>query len=422
MAMHKSAVGLVLLLAACDPGDVVLLAPETSGGNSPLPSIRVVVDTPYMPIAEALGWSAGVPGAQVRVHRMDEPYDESYWHAATADITGLATFPALLGGLYEVEVTRPLSTAETMQSGAGVRILAGGRRMYLSASHAEVTMAPDQRGSVVFSEFELSGPSSLETGGDYSDAMYFEIYNNSDTTIYLDGKYWGTGWDLLSDFPYWPCTQTAVVRNDPDGIWAAPIFRFPGAGREYPLEPGRTALIAKSAIDHRQVYPFLYDLSQADFEWGGVSNADNPEVPNLQNIGLRLPPIWPRDTDLPEFLAEPVELGTLPRYVDPHSGYTWVRIPREAILDAWVGTSEVPAGVSVTSPPCLEATHRYFERLPGPTHVFGDFSKGISYQRRVLTVLPDGRKILQDTNTSMVDFVKAVRTPGWIPDSLPGGP
>jgi hypothetical protein len=100
--------------------------------------------------------------------------------------------------------------------------------------------------------------------------------------------------------------------------------------------------------------------------------------------------------------------------VDPYSGRVWVRIPRESILDAWVGTSEVPAGVAVTNPPCLEATHRAFERLPGPASVFGEYT--ISYQRRVLSVLRDGRKVLQDTNTGMFDFVKAPRTPGWIPD------
>jgi hypothetical protein len=36
-------------------------------------------------------------------------------------------------------------------------------------------------------------------------------------------------------------------------------------------------------------------------------------------------------------------------------------------------------------------------------------------ERCVLTVLPDGRTVLQDTNTSMADFVKAVRTLGRIP-------
>src|SRR5574341_759073 len=418
----RYAIWLVALLAACDPGDVVLLAPGTTS-EAATGSIHAVIDTPYTALTAALGWAAGVPGTQVRVHRMDEPYDSSYWHAASADSTGTASFQDLLYGLYEVEVARPLEPTETARSGQGVRVLAGGRRLYLPGAYPpEVTMAPDRHGSLVFSELELDGPYASEVGAFYPDAMYVELYNNSDTTIYLDGKYWGTGWDLVNDYRAWPCAQTEVIRNDPQGIWAAPVFRFPGTGREYPLAPGQTALIAKAAIDHRQIfplYPHLYDLSHADFEWGGMSTADNPDVPNLQYIGLKLPFIWPRNTDMPEFLAEAVDLSSLPRYVEPIRGDVYVRIPRDAILDVWVGTSEVPEGVSVTSPPCLQATHRYFERRPGPAYVHAQFSTGISYQRRVLAVGPDGRKHLQYTNTSMFDFVKAPRTPGWIPDSLP---
>lgn len=397
----------------------MLLTPTTSPGNSTL-SIRAVIDTPYTALADSLGWTNGVPGATVRIHLMADPYDSSYWHVATADSQGVAVFAAI-GGPYEVEVSRTLTAAEIARAGGQVHVWAGGLRLYAPTTDTtDVTTAPDQRGSLVFSEFELSGPSSVETGGyPYTDAMYFEIYNNSDTTIYLDGKYWGTGWDLNSDFPFWPCSQTAVVRNDSEGVWAAPIFRFPGSGADYPLKPGQSALIAKSAIDHRQVYSFLYDLSHADFEWGGSGNANNPDVPNMQDVGLRVPPVWPVANDMPEFLAEPVDLAALPRYTDPYSGLVWVRIPRKAILDVWVGTAEVPSGVTVQAPPCLEATHRYFERLPGPAYVAGDFDAGLSYQRRILYVLPDGRKVLQDTNTSMFDFVKAPRTPGWIPDSLP---
>jgi hypothetical protein len=65
-----------------------------------------------------------------------------------------------------------------------------------------------------------------------------------------------------------------------------------------------------------------------------------------------------------------------------------------------------------------EETNRRFDNLPGPASALVDYPGALSFQRRVLYVLPDGRKVLQDTDTSMEDFVKAVRTPGWIPDSL----
>ena len=402
--------------AACDPGNVVLLSPNTSGGGAaPTLAIHATVDTPYVGLADSLGWTRGVPGAAVRIHLMADPYDSSYWHVVTADSVGLASYPAV-GGPYEVEVSRTLTSAEMARAGGQVHLLAGGLRLYAPTTDtADVTMAPDQRGSLVFSELGLPIPAS-----GYYDARYIELYNNSDTTIYLDGKLWGIGWDLNNDFAYWPCAQTKTVRNDPQGIWASVVFRFPGRGADYPVAPGQTVLIAKSAIDHRTVESDLYDLRQADFEWGGSGSADNPDVPDLLDIGPQpMVSNWPWYDGMPEFLAEATDLAGLPRYVDPYSGYVWVRIPAAAVLDVWVGAEDWTTTSYTPPAACLETAHRSFERLPGPAFANSDFPRGLSYQRRILLVLPDGRKVLQDTNTSMFDFVKAPRTPGWIPDSLP---
>jgi hypothetical protein len=208
-----------------------------------------------------------------------------------------------------------------------------------------------------------------------------------------------------------------VVRDDPEGVWVEHVFRFPGTGTDYPLASGSVALIARSAIDHRFAHAALFDLTQADFEWGS-NGVDNPDVPNLEDIGLR--PMmfhWPM-LGYPQFLSEPADLQNLPQYVDPISGNTWARIPRELILDVWAAALVLDATSYQTWPPCTTVAHRYFERLPGPPGIGLEIYDGVSFQRRVLTVLPDGRTVLQDTNTSMVDFVKAARTPGWVPDSL----
>jgi hypothetical protein len=413
---------LILVLSACDPGNVVLLAPDKSDGGPPALTIHAVVDTPYADVATTLEWTAGIPAARVRVHRMEEPYDESYWHVAASDSNGVATFAGLLSGLYEVAVTRWLSGPEMEHGDSVLHIVAGGRRLHVSpgAEH-DVTVAPDRRGSLMLSEIFPFLPSHYETGGlEYSDAKYLELYNNADTVIYLDGMYLGRGWDRTRDYSWAPCEQTAVVRNDAMGVWTEQVLRFPGAGTDYPVAPGSTVLIAKSAIDHRSVHPDLDDLSGADFEWGGGRTADNPDVPNLEDIGLRpMTFAWPTPMEEPVFLAAPTPLQALPRYREPYRGLVFVRIPRDLILDVWVGVGDMSSVTWTTSPAtCLEAAHRSFERLPGPPTRTQDFDDGVSIQRRVLYVLPDGRKVLQDTDTSMEDFVKALRSPGWIPDSL----
>jgi hypothetical protein len=421
MLARVSKLALLLVLTACDPGDVVLLAPDKSPSDAPTFTIHAVIDTPYVDVADALGWTPGVPGATVRVHRRDEPYDPSSWVTALTDSAGGITLPDLLSGLYEVAVRRELTPDERAVAGATVHIVAGGRRMRLPAGAEAVTLAPDRRGSLLLSEVAIATPVPWEISGGLSmPTKYFEIYNNSDTTIYLDGKYWAMGYHFLQDFPSWPCAETGELRNDPLGVWVQMVFRFPGSGTSHPLSPGETVLVAKSAIDHRALHPGLFDLSHADFEWVGARTVDNPQVPNLEEISIiqTMPHHWPTG-QMPLILSEPVDLATLPRHVDPVSGYPWVRIPAASVLDAWVDVIDWTTYNYSTSLSCLEDLHRSFERLAGPAQMLSDFEQSLSYQRRVVGTLPDGRKLLQDTDTSMEDFVKAQRTPGWIPDSAP---
>jgi hypothetical protein len=421
---HAVIASVLVLLAACDPGDVVLLSPDELPSDAPTASIHVAIDTPFASAAASLGWTDGVPAAQVTVHRVGDPFEPGYTHLAVADSLGNAVFSDLLHGLYEVWVKRPLTTGELIDVDSAGRLFGGGRRLRLPTPRVDtMAVVPHHGGTLVFSELGLNEPVAWETGGTgYVDAKYVEVYNNSDTTVYVDGKLLGVGWNINKEFPIFPCSQTEPLRNDPEGIWASSLLRFPGAGTDYPLQPGHTALVAHSATDHSAVHPGLYDLRLADFEWGGWQTADNPDVPNLADIGPH--GMWfyyPFSADMPLFLANAVDWETLPRYIEPTGGGMWVRIPRAVILDAWAGTVDWAAGGgSVSIVPCLNVTHRLFEQLPGPPSGYGDFDNGLSAQRRILFVLPDGRKVLQDTDTGMLDFTEAPRTPGWIPDSLGG--
>ena len=122
----------------------------------------------------------------------------------------------------------------------------------------------------------------------------------------------------------------------------------------------------------------------------------------------------------PIFLAEPVNLEYLAVYVEPINGYAYWRIPREGILDVTVGQNDYTKSAYEAAPVCNQALDPTFETLPGPAVWSSSDGAAWTVQRRVIGHV-GGRAILQDTNTSMADFVRAWKTPGWTPDSLPGG-
>ena len=415
------ALALTTLTTACDTGEVRLLAPETSS-DEPATRLQVTLDTPFVSLATSLGWSQGIPGATVRFHRTEEPYDNGYWVSVTTDESGGAGMPNLLTGLYDVEVVRQLTPEERAAVGNQTYVVAGGRVAWLPADEFPLTAQPNRRGTLVFSEVAITGPPPWETGGgNYDDAKYLEIYNNSTQTIFLDGMLLGIGYDYSRDSSFRPCGVSETVLNDPGGIWTNQILRFPGNGAQFPVEPGGLNVVAKSAVDHRPAHATLQDLSGADFEWGGERTADNPDVPNLADVGPT--PVWlnkPIGED-PIFLARPVDLNGLPTWVQPYDGYRYVRIPSAAVLDAVAPLYDFTRASFEPTQRCLHVLNAAFERLPGPALWEGETGALYSLQRRVLADSPTGTPLLQDTNTSMADFVRAMVTPGTIMQVPPGG-
>jgi len=322
-------------------------------------TVHATLGEAYSDLAAALGWEAGVPGAQVRVHKTDDPYDEAYWDTGETDASGTAAFLDLLEGLYEVEITRPLSDEEAARTGTAARIVAGGR--WLDAPKAgvrEIPLTPNQRGGLVFGEVALTVPLPWETGGgSYHGSKYIELFNNSDAIVYLDGMVLGFGWDFYNDIAdYWTCEVSAPFRTDPEGIWAGQSLRFPGSGHDYPVAPGATVLVARSALDHTSVHPSLSDLTAADFEFPAGGAAGNPAVPDLVELGPNyLAPFDPNVT-YPLILSEPVDLESLVVRTDPVGGRTYVRFPGTGILDAVLMQWDFTKSSYEPNPLCTQAS------------------------------------------------------------------
>jgi hypothetical protein len=346
----------------------------------------------------------------------------------STDAVGTARFADLVPGSYVITVVRLLTSAEIAgfrSADADVNAFGGGLVVEVGAptTAATVEVAAGRRGSLVISELFAYSPKFGPLGiSEYRFGMFIELYNNSDTTIYLDGTIIGEG---LAWFRWYheaiDCVHMEKWRNDPDGIWAINFDAFPGTGQDHPLAPGGATVVATDAIDHRAVLAGFLDLSGADFEMHGSNDVDNPGVPNMIDVGVQEPGatvdghgLWFRGEGA-TFLASPVDVTTLPRDSLPVSSPWYVRMPRDAILDVY-STSETPAGEAASSalgyPLCPQIVNSVFDRQYANLY---DRQVALSMRRKVFATLPDGRVILLRTRSSANDFVLEAPTPGKVP-------
>lgn len=399
-------------------GEGGVSGPPDDGGDNPLRpgfTATVRVEPGSSALAEALGWTGGVPNAEVRLHRIGTAFA---WQTAFTDAQGVANFPDVIAGDYRVAAYRPLTAAEVERvDGAALAFGDGALRAVRDRSEFGFELGPTVEGSVVISEVYATAPFTAEV--DYDFHMFFELYNNSDETVFLDGMVWGTMLGL-NNFDTRPgaCAVEDRFRTDPTGIWAIFLHQFPGGGAEHPLLPGEAVVVALDAVDHSQVDPRFPDLSGAEFELVGSGDVDNPGAVNLPEVGVRP---WPQGHGLrffighTHFLASPVDPASLERDVKVFPGLQdleLLKVPASAVLDV-VATEDDDALVEQRSPPCGPEVARRFDRLEGGFVEHGA-DVTLSVQRLVIGT-EGGRAILQDTNTSAVDLIKAPYTPGTLP-------
>ena len=173
-------------------------------------------------------------------------------------------------GIYTINVSGKGFSEE------GEEFLLAGSKLnsdIINSSAVEIGIRGSAKGKLVFSEIYYCGSKPVDAFAYFRDQFY-EIANNTDEVQYLDGLYFAnTG---VIDFdkvrPVWP---------DPDGeyIYADYVWRFPGDGTQYPLQPGESCVVAQFAADHRlSIYnpTSPVDCSAAEFEF----NTNNPSYPD----------------------------------------------------------------------------------------------------------------------------------------------
>jgi len=382
-------------------------------------------------VATSLGSPGGVlRGVEVTIERDGSAASRV---SAISDSAGTVRFTGLLPGTYQVSFTRAISTTELSQLGprnADLIGFGGGANLTVAAPNttSQLEAVLGRRGSLVISEFYQYTPRAAD-GGYYFNASYVELYNNSDTTIYLDGKIIGTAVNAIYEIlPDHPCDVTARYRTDPDGIWSRDFWRFPGTGRDYPLAAGRVTVAAADAINHAEFVPGLPDLRQANFEFRGGSDVDNPAVPELVNLGagtgtpanaggLGGHGFHPNSNGLTFFVVDVVDVGTLPaanifpEFFQNRSEHR--RFPRDKVLDVFSSLIVPEQLATLTRRACPENVHTNFDRTRAN---LTDIDLPGSLQRRVFRAEQGRPVLLQRTLTSARDFERVSReTPGTVP-------
>ncbi|TAE24100.1 MAG: DUF4876 domain-containing protein [Candidatus Kapaibacterium sp.] len=371
------------------------------------PSCGIIEDVQRFSLTVQVAPPQGFPASVATGVRLSlRNTDRGTTDTASTDAMGKAVFASILPGKYEVTGGRSL-TAEAAQMLVGrsqaVTLSAfSSSATYNAAQTVNLTLQVAGVGGLVIKEIYYTG-SKTPSGGNYFSDQFVELYNNSADTIFTDGLciadvYGAAG--LIN-----PDTRATEFRNDPNNVYVSSVWRIPGTGRQHPLAPGRSIVIAQDGANHggdttlNRNSPV--DLSRADWETFNQRDdnrdIDFPNVPNLERLYFTggfdwlLPVFGPtvvlfRTNDFAALERTPIP-GAAPT-IQPR-----IKIPRELVIDAVEALRDASSADFKRIAPILDA---------GFISASGTYT-GESVRRRVQSTV-SGRAVLQDGNNSSMDF------------------
>lgn len=327
----------------------------------------------------------------------DEYKSDSQGHITVTDITP---------GIYTVTASKTISPTEADELvGVAEEIFCNGNiptlRITESAT-STIQLTGSIAGGFVIKEFYYTG-SKTPAGTNYLYDGFIEIYNNSTALQYADSLIVGnTKTSANSVYGFYP---------DKNFVYLAQAWMIPGSGKDYPVEPGASIVIAITALNHKTDpngnpnSPADLGKGIADFETyfnptgTNIRDTDNPDVPNMihqyynttagfdWNIGINgAGLVLFRDAAVAGFpsMTEPNVSGTI----------RFLQVPVSSVIDAvdCVGNSTITIDRK-RLPETVDA---------GLTYV-GVASSGRSVIRKVKSTIGQ-RAVLMDTNNSSTDF------------------
>lgn len=320
---------------------------------------------------------------------------------------GQVIVDSLPPGLYSINVAglRKDNLEDTYYLNAGVvnyGIVKDNQKLDLKVSGLK-------QSPLVFSEIYYCGSAPF-----YFRDQFYEIYNNSEETVYLDGLHFATLTPTIATtvLPVWP------AEDGDKYVYGDRVWKIPGNGRDFPLLPGESINIAQFAANHKlsQYNPDSpIDCSTAEFEF----NMDNPNFPNQPALDM-----------LHVFYNGNSSKGSVPQYLTSVFGAAYVifRIPYGAKWDPVndvnlrtrnLGTTGTQLFAKIPRSylwDAVEAGHNAnmitAKRVPsevdaGMTYVGATYI-GQAVARKVREQKKDGTPFYMDTNNSTDDFERNV--------------
>jgi len=340
---------------------------------------------------------------------------KNYSLTGFADTSGNVVFSDVEPGFYTAQLTH----AFVNESDASINVNGLKNIEVLSSVTDTINASVSAPSSFIIKEYYFSG-CLTPAGNAYSADQFVEIYNNTADVHYVDGlsllehesyglepNYW--------DQPFLNLTDTIVCRM---------IWTIPGDGDDYPVQPGKSVVLARDAFDHKSdpmgnpLCPV--DMGHADFEFF-VFTASGGDIDGAYSTNLiedlftfrgndvsfhvrggsaiALAAIPGNDAERKDFIARHLILKgttTSTRY--------YGKIPNNWVIDAVEAV--------------FDEAHAVYKRFPikldaGYTYDPSSSKSGKSLRRKTKEVI-DGRVVYQDTNNSIEDFVKSSIPKPWI--------
>ncbi len=341
-------------------------------------------------------------------------YSEGFEKTATANSDGTLTMDGLIPGIYSISVSGRLNAQE------GLTVFGSEEPYLIKGNLKDVRILPGQVAqplgveldgaravNILFKEIYYCG-SKTPAGGVYFRDQFYEIYNNGAETFYLDSLCLSNV-SPASGTPYsWPADPTNPTADpNKDYVYGLQVWMIPGTGKDHPLLPGQSIVIAQMAADHRST-PTLnpnspVNLGSADYETY-IKRADGLSIdypaPNMTPAYLK--------TQMNQWLTSvfgpAMVIFKLDHKFDDSyealpigkttAGFRAYRIPKKYVLDAVDCVPDPSKYNQKRIPAVLDAG---FMSLSG-TYI------GKSIARKVLGTNSDGHIVLKDTNNSSDDF------------------